>query len=92
MNFQGQLAAEYVAKAAAATSAGIAGWTWLATANDVLQLVATVVGIVAGVYAIVWHKARIENLKKKVEDVHKVVVPAEPKEDRYVRDGEDVHR
>lgn len=77
MHSQGQLAAEAVAKAAAAGSAGIAGLTWIATLNDVLQLVATAVGIIAGVYAIVWHRVRIEEVKKKVEEIHEEVTPNE---------------
>lgn len=82
---QGTLTAEYVAKLAAASSAGIAGVTWLATLNDVLQLVATVIGIIAGIYAIVWHRVRIEEVKNKVDKIHKEIVPSEPEK-------EDIHR
>ena len=80
---QGTLTAEYVAKLAAASSAGIAGVTWLATLNDVLQLVATVIGIVAGIYAIVWHRVRIEKERSKI--VTREVAPTEPEK-------EDIHR
>ena len=51
------------------TAAGVSGAgavaSWLATANDVLQLFATGVAIVAGVYAIRWHKVRIDKVKKE---------------------------
>ena len=50
---------------AAAGSAGVASWTWIATANDVLQLIATCVAIVAGIYAVVWHRVRIAEVKRK---------------------------
>lgn len=68
MTNPGSLAGEIVAKAMAASSAGIAGWTWIATANDLLQLVATAIGIIAGVYAIVWHRARINEVKNRPDD------------------------
>jgi hypothetical protein len=77
MTTPGSLAQEAVAKAMAASSAGIAGWTWIATANDLLQLVATAIGIIAGIYAIVWHRVRIEEVKKKVEAIHEEVVQNE---------------
>lgn len=52
----------------AAAGAGVtATWTWVAHVNDVLQLVATAVAIVAGVYAIRWHKVRIDGAVKKRE-------------------------
>lgn len=74
-----------MAKAMAASSAGIAGWTWIVALNDVLQLLATAVAIVAGIYAIVWHRVRIEEVKNKVDKIHEEVVPSEPEE-------EDIHR
>lgn len=52
---------------AALGSAATAGWTWIATANEVLQLVATAVAIVAGIYAIVWHRVRIEKIRREDE-------------------------
>lgn len=70
-----------MAKAMAASSAGIAGWTWIATANDVLQLVATAVGIVAGIYAIVWHRVRIDEVKQKVDEVHEEIISEPSKRD-----------
>jgi hypothetical protein len=100
MHPQGPLAAEYVAKLAAASSAGIAGITWIATLNDVLQLIATAIAIIAGVYAVRWHKFRLDQGRKHLDKEHraKQIVETikeledEPEEDRYVRDGEDVHR
>lgn len=80
MNNPGPLAGEVVAKAMAASSAGIAGLTWITALNDVLQLFATGVAIVAGIYAIVWHRVRIEEVKKKVDTIHKEIVPGESKE------------
>lgn len=70
---QGTLAAEYVAKAAAASSAGIAGFTWIAQVNDIMQFVATGVAIIAGIYAIVWHRVRIADMKRKTDKIHKEV-------------------
>jgi hypothetical protein len=49
-----------------AAGAGVtATWTWVAAVNDILQLAATAVAIVAGIYAIRWHKVRIDNATKK---------------------------
>jgi hypothetical protein len=48
------------ADVAAAGSGVTATWTWVAAANDILQLVATAVAIVAGIYAIRWHRVRID--------------------------------
>lgn len=53
---------------AAATSGTGAAFTWIAQVNDVLQLVATAVAIVAGIYAIRWHKVRIDNAKERRGD------------------------
>lgn len=50
---------------AAAGSGVTATWTWVAAANDVLQLVATAVAIVAGIYAIRWHRVRIDGAVRK---------------------------
>lgn len=57
---------QQLADGAAAASAGIAGVTWLAQLNEILQLGATAVAIVAGVYAIIWHKTRTDDLKRKM--------------------------
>jgi len=48
---------------AAATSGTAAVTSWVAQANDVLQLIATGVAIVAGIYAIKWHRVRIKNVE-----------------------------
>jgi hypothetical protein len=50
---------------AAAGSGVTATWTWVAAANDVLQLAATAVAIVAGIYAIRWHRVRIDGAVRK---------------------------
>jgi hypothetical protein len=44
-----------------------ATWTWVAYVNDLLQLVATTIAIVAGIYAIRWHKVRITTAREKKE-------------------------
>lgn len=66
---------------AAASSAAGASFTWIAQVNDVLQLLATAVAIVAGIYAIKWHKARISDLDRRMKEVHQVVVKEEPVDD-----------
>jgi len=53
---------------AAATSAGAASVSWLVTANMALQTIATLVAIVAGLYAIRWHRVRIANVTEKKDD------------------------
>jgi hypothetical protein len=40
---------------AAATSTAGAGWAWLAHVNEILTLIATLVAIVSGLYAIRYH-------------------------------------
>lgn len=57
-----QTVADNAADVGAATAIGITGWTWLATVNQVLQAIATVVAIITGCYAIYWHRRRIEEL------------------------------
>jgi len=52
---------------AAAVSGAGAAVSWIATANDVLQLIATSVAIVAGIYAIHWHKVRIRITMEKID-------------------------
>jgi hypothetical protein len=52
---------------AAGVSAATAGWTWIATANELLQMVATTIAIIAGIYAIVWHRVRINQARKADE-------------------------
>ncbi len=53
---------------AAAGSASVAGYTWIAQLNGMLQLVATAVAIVAGIYAIVWHRVRIAQATRKTDE------------------------
>ena len=55
------------ADVAASVSAATAGMTWVAQLNEILQLGATGVAIVAGLYAIRWHKVRIKEALKKKE-------------------------
>ncbi len=54
-----------VADLSAGGSVGVASFTWMAPVADVLQIGATIVAIVAGVYAIRWHKLRIQIAKEK---------------------------
>lgn len=49
---QGQ---QYIADTAVAISVTTATWTWVAHVSDVLQLVATIVAIVAGIAAANFH-------------------------------------
>ena len=58
---------------AAAVSGTAAGISWLATANDVLQMGATAVAIVAGIYAVKWHRLRIKDMKAKLDRPRKDV-------------------
>lgn len=57
-----------IADVAAATSVSTAGWTWISSANEVLQLVATVIAIVTGLYAIRYHRRKIKELERKDDD------------------------
>lgn len=50
-----------VADVMAAASASAAGISWIAPLNEFMQLVATGVAIIAGVYAIKWHRLRIKH-------------------------------
>lgn len=54
------MAADY----AALTTNAVAGVTWLTTVSNVLQIVATCIAIASGVYALMWHRARLNELKK----------------------------
>jgi hypothetical protein len=80
---------------AALTSGTGAVASWIATANDVLQLVATGIAIVAGLYAIKWHRVRIKNAKEKANDQSNRrtprPAPRDAGEQPSIRD-EDVHR
>ena len=53
------------ADAMAALSGTGAAVSWVVQANGVLQMLATGVAIVAGVYAIKWHRLRIKNEQSK---------------------------
>jgi len=59
---------QQVADSAAAASAGIAGLTWVAPLNEILQLGVTAIAIVAGIYAIAWHRVRIQEVKRKMRE------------------------
>ena len=56
------------ADVAAAVSGSAAAASWIATANDILQLGATIIAIIAGLYAIKWHRVRIKNAQEKSDD------------------------
>ncbi len=47
------------ADVAAAGSISTAGYTWIAQLTPILQLIATVVAIVAGIYAIMVYRKRL---------------------------------
>jgi len=55
------------ADAAAVSTGGIAGLSWVAPLTELFQLGATAVAIVTGIYAIAWHRARIKELRKRNE-------------------------
>jgi len=52
---------------AAGLSATTAFSTWIVQANDILQLVATGIAIVAGSYAVQWHRFRLQQGKKHLD-------------------------
>jgi len=52
------------ADVSAAASAGLASVTWIAELNDVLQLVATIVAIMAGMGAAWWHFEKALHARK----------------------------
>ena len=48
-----------------ALSSGVAAsLSWVAPLTDLLQLVATGIAIVTGIYAIRWHRARLRELRR----------------------------
>lgn len=55
---------QMAADAAAAVSVATAGWTWLAHANDVLQFLATLVAIAAGIAAARFHWVKTRALRQ----------------------------
>jgi len=54
-----------LADAGAGGSLGVAGFTWIAPVADVFQIIATIIACVAGIYAIRWHRLRIQIAKEK---------------------------
>jgi len=62
-----QQAQGVIADTAAGISGTLAAASWVTAANDVLQLFATGIAIVAGFYAIKWHRVRINKLEKENE-------------------------
>lgn len=61
----GRTAHGLAADFAALTSGSGAVATWIAQANSILQMVATGIAIVAGLYAIKWHRVRIKQAQEK---------------------------
>lgn len=55
------------ADVAALVSGGGAVASWLAVANDILQLVATGIAIIAGIYALRWHRFRLQQGRKHLD-------------------------
>lgn len=53
------------ADVSAAASAGLASVTWMADLNELLQLVATVVAILAGLGAAWWHFEKAIHARKE---------------------------
>ena len=53
------------ADAAAVSTGGIAGLSWVAPLTELFQLGATAIAVVTGIYAIAWHRARLKELKRK---------------------------
>ncbi len=48
-----------------ASSFSVAGFTWVAEVLPILQVAATVVAIVAGLYSIAWHRRRLTDSDEK---------------------------
>lgn len=65
------------ADAVIAAGAAVAGTTWIAQVNDVLQLALTAISIIGVVYAIAWHRARLKDMKRKLDKIAAEVVPDE---------------
>ena len=53
-----------IADLAAGTSITAAGWTWIAPVNEILTLVATIIAIVSGIYAIRYHIKKSNEIGK----------------------------
>ena len=58
-------AQQVAADTAAAVSVGSAGYAWIGPANEISQLVASVVAIVAGTAAAWWHIERIRDARRE---------------------------
>lgn len=54
---------------ATAASGAAASFGWMVQLNDGLQIIATAIAIVAGLYAIKWHKLRIKSVEN-TQDIH----------------------
>lgn len=52
---------------AVAVSGGGVLASWLTVANDLLQLIATAIAIIAGVYALRWHKFRLQQGRRHLD-------------------------
>ena len=64
MNFNEQTQ-QMAADTAAGVSVASAGYAWLGTANEVVQLAAGLVAIVAGAAAAWWHFERIKETRSR---------------------------
>ena len=67
------------ADVAAMVSGGGALVSWLTVANDILQLAATAIAIVAGLYAVRWHRFRLKegrrhlDKKARMQEIHDTI-------------------
>ena len=66
------------ADVAAGASIAAAGWTWISTVNGLLQIIATLVAIGAGIYAIKFHRAKLKAIEAALD---KGETPEEIKDD-----------
>lgn len=56
-----------IADGAAVGSAAFAGFSWIAPLNEVFTLIATLVAIIAGIYAIQWHRFRLQQGRRHLD-------------------------
>lgn len=63
-----QKTAQVGADVAAGISAGSAGYAWLGTANEVVQLLAGIVAIAAGIAALRFHLVKTKEVKKEQKE------------------------
>lgn len=47
----------------AAVAVTTASWSWISSANEIMQLIATCVAIAAGIYAIIYHRTRAKAIQ-----------------------------